>query len=220
METDIEFIDQAPAKTETENTSSNAGGGHTKKRRNILPIIAIVLLIIIIIIIPLILKKNSTKSESLSKTTPTPTNTQSTSPTLTPTPEISKKEIKVSIKNGTGIPREASFLKDKLTALGYEDVETGNADKDTYESTIVSFSNRFPSIYKDELIKELDKDYDQVDESAEDITKGNFDIEIITGTRPGVSKPTPKVATPSATIKPSSTTTPTVTNTNTPTPTH
>ncbi|MBQ9069658.1 MAG: LCP family protein [Eggerthellaceae bacterium] len=53
--------------------------------------------------------------------------------------------VKVSVKNGAGVPGGASQLAETLTAMGYQVPETGNADNYVYDETLV--------VYKDELMR-------------------------------------------------------------------
>lgn len=223
MDTNIEFLDNSPAReAPSEPTVLPRKKGRSGSVKKILPIIAVLLLLLFIIIIPLSLKNNILSSKTIPTPTPSPTTSTSTQ-AVTPTPSIPKTELKVSIKNGTGIPREAAFLKDKITALGYTEIETGNADNDAYESTEVSFSDRVAENIRTELISELDKLYDDVSQSGKKPT-ADFDIEIITGTRPGITKPTPKPSpnpsesSPSATPRTSTSPSPSLTPTVTPRP--
>ena len=57
------------------------------------------------------------------------------SPTATPAPSIDKKEIRVKVLNGSGIPGKASDVKAVLTEKGYQQVLTGNADEFDYKVT-------------------------------------------------------------------------------------
>ena len=71
-------------------------------------------------------------------------------PTDSPDP-ADRTDISIEVLNGTGIAGEASFLQGKLRTLGYEDVETGNADDQDNETTTVTFSEDVP----DEIVEEI-----------------------------------------------------------------
>lgn len=128
-------------------------------------------------------------------------------PSPTPSEVIDKKSISVQILNGTGIVGEAAYLEGKLNNLGYTSTKVGNATKQDYQSTQVTFSSKLSSSVVDEITKELEKIYDKVETKKSSST--SYDIEIITGLRQGQ---TPKA---SATLTP----TPTVKSTVSPTPT-
>lgn len=143
--------------------------------------------------------------------------------TPTPTPEpVDKTQITFEILNGTGIPKEASFLVDEITKLGYEQFDTGNADDDTYKDTIVTYNSGTSETVKQEITQLLKSLYETVTEKTGSI---DTDVQIITGYKKGHT-PTPTSA-PAATKTPTptqgsasatGTVTPTVTETPTPTP--
>lgn len=60
---------------------------------------------------------------------------QPLSPTTEPTPAIDKKTIKIKVLNGSGIAGKASDVKTVLTAHGYQEVLTANADTFDYTTT-------------------------------------------------------------------------------------
>lgn len=146
-------------------------------------------------------KLNPTPTPSLGSdnfVVPTP------SPTPTPKPEIKtikREDISISILNGTGIPKEAGFLQGELEKLGYSEIETGNASKQDYKSTEVTFNSDLSSEIRDELTKKLKGIYNEV--VVKESGKTENDVVIITGTRKGV--------TPQPTPTPTPTTTPTPT---------
>lgn len=129
------------------------------------------------------------------------------SETEAPAPkEIDRASIKVEIQNGTGIPKEASFLQAKLEALGYEDIDTGNAGDQSATTTKVTFSADLQKEAVDEITKELKDIYEKV---TSDTSKSqDVDVLIITGKRSGVTSPpkatTAPKASPTATPKASS----------------
>lgn len=57
------------------------------------------------------------------------------SPTATPTVTVDKKEIRIKVLNGSGIAGKASDVKTVLTAKGYQEILTGNADEFDYTKT-------------------------------------------------------------------------------------
>ncbi len=56
-------------------------------------------------------------------------------PTLSPTPAVDRKEVRIKVLNGSGIKGKASDVKDVLTAKGYVEILTGNADAFDYAQT-------------------------------------------------------------------------------------
>jgi hypothetical protein len=162
------------------------------------------------------LVKRGTSSQTAS---PTPENfsyttTEEPEDTEEPTSSpkaIDRESIKIQILNGTGIPREASFLQGKLRTLGYTQIEVGNVDEADYEATEVNFSSSVPDEVVSEITKELEKIYEEVNTKTG--STGNYDIKIITGLQKGAT------AKPAATKSPSPTTSPTATTTSSPSPT-
>jgi hypothetical protein len=136
-------------------------------------------------------------------------------PTATPVEVVDKKLVSIQVLNGTGIVGEAAYLQDKLNSLGYTSVKIGNAPKQNYESTQVTFSSKLSYSVVSEITKELEKIYQKVETKKSSST--SYDVEIITGLRSGQ---TPKASTtpkPTSTAKPTST--PTAKPTSSPTPT-
>lgn len=137
------------------------------------------------------------------------------SPTPTPTPEpVDKSEISIRVLNGTGIAREAAFLRGKLEELGYSDIESGNASDQTRETTEVSFGSTIPEAVREEIRNKLEEIYTEVEVITGRAT--DADILVTTGLRPGQSLPTP---TPTAEPTPTPTATESATPTPAPTPT-
>lgn len=68
---------------------------------------------------------------SASVTAPTPI----PSPTESPAPILNRSDWSFEVLNGTGVTGEAKKVADKIKALGYPVVKTGNADKDNYTQT-------------------------------------------------------------------------------------
>lgn len=221
MANDIEFIDPVSAQNNADNAPLSRSAKKVHKSKKIYPIL-VVILIFIAVLIPVSRRIFFSDNSRTNQISPTPTIISETSaPTPTPTPSVFKNELKISIENGTGIPREAAFLRTKLTDLGFENFELKNADAEDYKSVRIFYSDRVSEEIKTELETNLEKIYDDLS-SPETVKDSEYDIRIITGTRPGVSKPTPaptqsnSEATNSAIT---STPTPSPTNTTTPTPT-
>ncbi|MFZ3301913.1 MAG: LytR C-terminal domain-containing protein [Microgenomates group bacterium] len=164
-----------------------------------------------------------TKSAAEPIATPTPSfnvtpieDKATSTPVATKSPEPTKKdEVSIEIQNGTGITGEAKLLSDKLKALGYSDITAGNAPTTDNTATTVTFSKSLSQSIQDELKKELESFYKEVNVKTSSTQKS--DVVIITGLRASqTSKPaasaTPKstgaTATPSASPKATSSASP------------
>jgi hypothetical protein len=137
--------------------------------------------------------------------TPTPAAVQ----TPTPTPELVQKEdISFNVLNGTTTPGEAGFLQRQLEALGYENIEVGNASEQNHTATTFTYSRNIPQDVIDEILEKLEELYQSVD-SVRSNTLPEGEIEITIGRRKtaGGNTPTPTVR--SATNTPTTTPTPT-----------
>ncbi len=157
-----------------------------------------------------------TKSSGEAIPTPTPSfgvvpiDEPETTPVPTKSPEpINRETISIEVLNGTGISGEAKLLSDKLKALGYSDITSGNAETSDNTDTTVTFSKTLSQSVQDEIKKELDSFYKTVNVKTSSTQKS--DIVIITGLRGSQTSkpsatPTPKA---SASASPSATPTPT-----------
>ncbi len=104
-------------------------------------------------------------------------------PTLpTPAPAVKKADLKISVLNGTTIPGEAGRVATKVTALGYKVSGTGNAEKQTYTTTLLSVNKKFSPESVSELKALLEGIYKTVEVSS-DYTGTTADGEIIIGTK-------------------------------------
>ncbi|PIV01178.1 hypothetical protein COS54_01480 [Candidatus Shapirobacteria bacterium CG03_land_8_20_14_0_80_39_12] len=118
---------------------------------------------------------------------PVPSETKPTSiPTIvntavtTPTPEITKKDLKVSVLNGSGIAGLASKAKAFLEGLGYQVVYTGNAEVFTYETTEVSIKED-KQMFLADIVKSLSEKYTLSSKNPTLDPKSEFDIVITLG---------------------------------------
>lgn len=116
------------------------------------------------------------------KPTPTPTSAPTATPTPTSLPsedKVDKKGIVVQIFNGTGTPGQALKVKNALTELGFETINTGNSDTTDATDALVVFSAKVGSVTREEVTKAMHKIFESV------VTKGeedaDFDIKITTG---------------------------------------
>ncbi|MBL7159117.1 pilus assembly protein PilM [Candidatus Microgenomates bacterium] len=76
----------------------------------------------------------------------------------TPTTEIARKDFKIKILNGSGIAGKAGEVAEILEGLGYEIVETGNADSFDYEETVIQVKEEKEGLFSD-LTNDLKDDY-------------------------------------------------------------
>ena len=189
-----ETQDQQPQEAMT--TDAPPGAEDEKKAKN-KKVIAIVLIIAAIVLIGggayFLLSSPTGQSEPTA--TPRPIATPVNTPQSTEAPsDINREDVKINVLNGTGIEGEATYLKDKLNALGYTKVDVGNASKEDYEAAIATYSKTVDEAVMEEITTLLENDYQSVKEITG--SPGSFDVEIITGLRRGM---TPK---PEATDKP------------------
>lgn len=69
---------------------------------------------------------------------PSPEPTPTPIPSPSPEPVLNRAEWSFEVLNGSGLTGEAKRIADKLQALGYQIVKTGNADKSSYSETQIS----------------------------------------------------------------------------------
>jgi hypothetical protein len=127
-------------------------------------------------------------------------------PTSTPVPTIStidKKDVKFQVLNGTGVTGAAGTLQKELQKIGFQNVDTGNADTTDHTTTEISFGNNLSDDIKTEVMDKLQGIYTRV--TSKDATQTNYDIQITTGTLKG------QVITPTGTLMPSVTPTTSIT---------
>jgi hypothetical protein len=72
---------------------------------------------------------------------------------------VLKSDIKIKILNGSGITGLAGKTGDNLKALGYTNIEIGNAEGPTVTATDVIFSGRVTQAVKEEIVTELQKTF-------------------------------------------------------------
>lgn len=154
------------------------------------------------------------KSASEPIATPTPsfgvvpidTPVATSTPLSTPAAVTNRDEVTIQILNGTGITGEAKLLSDRLEKLGYSEITAANADTTDNTITTVTFSKDLSQAVQDEIKKELESFYKEV--NVKTSTTQKTDVVIITGLRSGqtAAKPTAtstSKATATASPKPS-----------------
>jgi len=162
------------------------------------------------------------KNKTVTEPSPTPAyymGTATGEPTEVPlaSPSASPKafdrtKVVIQIMNGTGIPKEASYLSDILKGLGYTKITAANSEKQDYIDCEVTFSSSIPEGAEIEITAELKKIYKTVKTGRSTTIKN--DVEIITGLRTGATAKPSASATPKA----SATATPKASVTATPKP--
>ena len=126
-------------------------------------------------------RKDQPKKDLISNQT-TPSPVASTSPTneVAPTPEINFSEYVVEILNGSGTAGKAASVAAILEEAGFENIETGNADRDNYEQTIIQTKESTSSAFLVSKLEELLTEYDIA--TGEVLTATNSsDLLIIVG---------------------------------------
>lgn len=105
-----------------------------------------------------------------------------TTPTPTPKPKISidRAEWSLEVLNGTATPGLAKDLADKLEALGYEIVLTGNADNKDYENSQILVTSEKDSEEIDLLLKDIKSEID-ISSSSGDLEDSTASARIIIG---------------------------------------
>lgn len=127
-------------------------------------------------LLPFAAKQNNTPI----RTAPT------TVPKLTPTPTSSSSatqkidNLTVQILNGSGIPGQATEMKDKLTAGGFKNITTGNSGSTGSSATKVTFSKSVSKSTQSALITILNQIFSTVETNSSS-SSSEFDISIVTG---------------------------------------
>ena len=96
--------------------------------------------------------------------------------------KIVYKEFKAIIKNGSGISGEAQNAGNLLREIGFEQIDTGNADNYEYYETQVLVSDNLSETAISEIISALSKEYSVATKSGE-IGDSEYDLEVIVGMR-------------------------------------
>lgn len=202
------------------NNISSSYKNMENKKPNILPIVAAFIFTAALasVIIWFVLNKNNSAVE-----TPIVNEiVETTTPTAIPTPSIAEisKTIKIQVLNATDITGQAATLKDTLTALGFENVSTGNAKASATEnsvqvkdaSTSAYFGSKlttsFPATYTSDLTST--STYDAVFTIGTDLSTGLAAVSKVT---PTVTKTSTKSATPTVSKTATGTATPKATTT-------
>jgi hypothetical protein len=127
---------------------------------------------------------NAKNSQDISeKSTPEPTmssgeSSPSPSPSPSPTPE--RSDLKAQVLNGSGIAGMAGEVADFLEGLGYENVDTSNAETYDYEETVVSIKEESEE-YLDLIIDDLSEEYSVSPKTQTLDEDSEYDVVITVG---------------------------------------
>ena len=121
---------KAPLKIEEEEKPEHPEEPSQKSNKKILTIGAIGLGAIVLIIALFGIASSNLGQE---KEEPTVTQIVTPSPSSSPLPTLDRAAITFEVLNGSGVAGVAKKAADKLEALGYKVIKTGNADKDDYK---------------------------------------------------------------------------------------
>lgn len=96
-------------------------------------------------------------------------------------PSYEKSDYQISILNGNGVRGAASEMRIYLEKYDYNVVTLGNAERYSYDETVVRIGKKVPKQYKDELVEIVSAKY-FVDKSLETLDK-DMAVEIVVGAR-------------------------------------
>jgi len=104
--------------------------------------------------------------------------------TSTPSPsEVDLTTLNVQILNGSGIPGEAGKVKTLLNDLKFKKVDTANADKYDYTTTLVSLKKNLSDSVYEKIKGALSKNY-ILEKSEETLPEDSeYDIQITVGSK-------------------------------------
>lgn len=114
------------------------------------------------------------------KVSPSPTSVET--PEASPAPEIKREDLKLQVLNGSGVAGAAGEAKELLEGLGYQNIETGNADSYDYEETEISIKEDKED-YLEMLRDDLADKYTLSTESATLEEESEFDAVVIIGSK-------------------------------------
>lgn len=110
--------------------------------------------------------------------------TVTTAVIVSPTPQapqlikVSKEEMEIQVLNGSGIAGQAGKVKEQLEALGYKNIQTGNAEVNEEETTVILFKTSVASESAQEIIEGVKKVVKEV--TQESTESAGVDVLITT----------------------------------------
>lgn len=157
--------------------------------------IALIAMLIFLLIQSGILKTSKSDKPTIENPLPA-TNQPAVIPDVSPTPvpalqpvqenpestassQLLKKNLKINILNSSGIIKQAEILKNRLVAVGFENIITGNIQPTNSTKTLIIFSSTVPDNIKKTITDEVKKV--NFDVSVQENTKSEFDCTIIIG---------------------------------------
>ncbi len=203
-----QFIETTPTKS-SDVTAPDIKKPRKKKKSKLVKVIIIVIVLAALGGGGWFLLKEPDFGEEVTETTglTAPKVTESPTPTPQEVEEpVERDDISIEILNGTGIAKEASYLQGRLANLDYLKIETGNASEQDYEVATVTFSSSLDERIVDELTKEFEDIYNDVNTKTS--SSLDVDVQVITGLRAGQTVPTSEptsAPTPTSTASPSAT---------------
>lgn len=130
-------------------------------------------------------RRAMSKKEAAPGVTPSPSpelTTPTETPEASPTAELKREDLKLQVLNGSGVVGAAGEAEELLEGLGYEDIETGNADSYDYEETEVSIKEDKED-YSKMLTDDLSEKYTLAAETKALDEESEFDAVVIIGTK-------------------------------------
>jgi len=95
--------------------------------------------------------------------------------------EVDLTEYEVSVENGSGIGGEAAYVAEVLEAEGFEEIETGNADRSNYDLTTVKLKEFVEDQVYETIERALNSEY-EVTRSAQLLTETfEYDVVVVVG---------------------------------------
>jgi len=102
-----------------------------------------------------------------------------TTPTPTQKP-INKSPFTFIILNGSGVSKIAKKTSEQFVALGYSNITTGNADRNNYPKTIISFSDSLSPREKELILNDIRNIFPKTEEITDE-KKLETSVKIIIG---------------------------------------
>lgn len=176
---------------QTEEASKDAGGrltqeeqvpkSQSKSPKVKIVIVGAVIAFLTFLALFIFLKRPSTPKKEKEISLPAPTVEVTVAPqSLTPAKGIDRKDVKVKILNGSGIAGKAGEAATLLENLGYQIVETGNANSFDYEETVIQIKKEKKDFFPD-LTNDLKSAYTVSREEIELSEEEEVDAVVIVG---------------------------------------